>query len=263
MITRILRIWIKAPAAIFVILLFFFFGVLNKLVFFFSPYIRKTVAQRNTQWACWMCRHILGYRGLYTHIESIPKGHLLICNHMSYMDVLIIASKVPTLFVTSTEMRDTPFLGWITKLGECLYVNRRSHKNLNQEIQEIQSWIHKGFNVLIFPEATTSNGVHLKPFKSSLLQISQNGTIPITAFCLKYTKLNHFPVDEEALSKTIAWYDDAGFLPHFFKQLSNQSVSFELTQVDNFLSDQFKERKLLVTRLEDKISQAFYQSVSF
>ncbi len=250
----------KGPLIAFFILLFFTFGILNKILFFYSPFIRKTVAQRNTQWTSLLCRYIFGYHGIYD-LKNKPKGNLLICNHMSYMDVLVIASKFPTLFVTSTEMRDVPFLGWITRIGECLYVNRRSHKSMKDEIQLIQSWIGKGFNVLIFPEATTSDGVTLRPFKSSLLQIAQSGTIPITAYCLKYNLLNSVPTSDADKVDNIAWFENASFLPHVFRQFMNKSVGFKLTEVDHFLSSEIRERKGLMNRLSEKISTEFYTDV--
>lgn len=261
MIFNLTRLLLKGPLVALFVLLFFISGFINKIIFFYSPYLRKCFAQRNTQLTAWICRHLIGYYGQY-NLKVIPKGHLIICNHMSYMDVLVIASKIPTLFVTSTEMRDTPFLGWITRLGECLYVNRRSHKNINNEIQNIQAWLNKGFNVLIFPEATTSNGLQLKPFKSSLLQIAQNGIVPITAYCLKYEKLNGLKMTDQKMIDVVSWFENASFLPHVFKQLMNRSVFFSLTEVDYFLSNSEPDRKAIVTRLEKNISQEFYNNVS-
>lgn len=261
MLFKLIRFLIKGPLVASIIVLFFATGLLNKLLFFYSPYLRKCLAQRNTQWTSWICRHLIGYTGEY-RINKIPQGNLIICNHMSYMDVLVIASKIPTLFVTSTEMRDTPFLGWITRLGECLYVNRRSHKNINTEIKDIQDWIHKGFNVLIFPEATTSNGVELRPFKSSLLKISQNGTVPLTAYCLKYIGLDGTIATPEQIKSNISWFENASFLPHVFKQLMNKQVRFTLVEVDQFVSSPELDRKAVVQRLETGIQQEFYRAVS-
>lgn len=256
MVIKLIRILLKGPIAALIILNFFLLGIINKIIFFPSIKTRKAFAQRNTQLAALLCRYVIGYQGVYK-IKSNPKGHLLICNHMSYMDVLVIASKVPTLFVTSLEMKHTPFLGWITQIGECLYVNRRSHKNLNQEIQGIQDWINQGFNVLIFPEATTGDGTKLKAFKSSLLQISQNGDIPITAYCLKYLLLNSKKVSASDMLNNICWYENAAFLPHLFKQFMNKKVSFELVEVDHFQSSEYTERKSLVSRLESSISKEY------
>lgn len=253
---KLFRIVIKGPLVALAVTIFFAFGILNKIVFFPSPKIRKYVAQRNTQWTSWVCRHLIGYYGHYK-IKSIPKGHILICNHMSYMDVLVIASKIPTLFVTSLEMKNTPFLGWITQIGECLYVNRRSYKNLNEEISVIQAWLKKGFNIIIFPEATTSDGVHLKPFRSSLLQVSQNENIPITSYCIKYTHLNNKKVTDLDLIQNISWTENRSFLPHVFQQFSNQSVNFELVELDSFYSKEYPDRKSLMHRLESKIKSEY------
>ena len=261
MLIKLVRLILKGPLVAAFIILFFITGLLNKILFFYSPYLRKCLAQRNTQWTSWICRHLIGYTGDY-RINHIPKGNLIICNHMSYMDVLVIASKIPTLFVTSTEMRDTPFLGWITRLGECLYVNRKSHKNINTEIKDIQDWINRGFNVLIFPEATTSNGVELRPFKSSLLKISQNGTVPVTAYCLKYTGLNGSKASAEQIMNNISWFENASFLPHVFKQFMNKHVEFLLVEVDHFISNPELDRKSVVLRLETVIQDEFYKTVS-
>lgn len=257
---KLFRLIWKSPFVILCILLFFLLGIINKILFYPFPTFRKNLAQRNTLCATWICRKIIGYRGIY-RLNKIPQGHLIICNHMSYMDILVIASKVPTLFVTSLDMKHTPFLGWITQIGECLYVNRKSHKNINQEIKIIQTWINKGFNVLIFPEATTSDGTRPKQFKSSLLQISQNGDIPITAYCLKYTHLNHQKTSKEDMIQNIAWFEKAGFLPHVLKQLMNANVTFELLEVDSFRSTEFIDRKPLVLRLEKKITEEYLKTV--
>jgi lyso-ornithine lipid O-acyltransferase len=234
MIVNLLRILVKGPLVVLTLILFFILGLLNKILFIWSTNLRKSLAQRNTQWTSWVCAKLIGYFGTY-NIGPVPKGSLIICNHMSYMDVLVIASKIPTLFVTSVEMKNTPFLGWITQIGECLYVNRKSHKNLNHEIETIQNWIKNGFNVLIFPEATTSNGVDLKNFKSSLLQVAHNTDIQITTYCLKYIKLNNKSVTKENLIHNITWFEAASFLPHALKQLTNKSVTFELTEIERFL----------------------------
>ncbi len=259
---RYLRILVKGPLVLISVLMFFVVGIFNKIVFYPFPRFRKFLAQRNTQWTSWACRKVIGYNGEYK-IDFIPRGHMLICNHMSYMDVLVIASKIPTLFVTSLEMKKTPFLGWITQIGECLYVNRRSYKNLSNEIAVIQDWLKMGFNVLIFPEATTSNGVDLKPFKSSLLQISQNESVPITSYCLKYKKLNSIDVKAEDLIHNITWFENESFLPHIFRQFSNQSVTFELKQMDNFNSSEHPDRKTLMNRLESKIKTEYTSSYKF
>jgi 1-acyl-sn-glycerol-3-phosphate acyltransferase len=61
-----------------------------------------------------------------TQNQSNVPGRLMAANHMGYLDVLALASTYPCLFVTSVEVKEMPFLGLLTQMGGCLYVERRS-----------------------------------------------------------------------------------------------------------------------------------------
>jgi 1-acyl-sn-glycerol-3-phosphate acyltransferase len=117
-----------------------------------------------------------------------------------------------------------------------------------------------GFNVLIFHEATTSDGNKLRPFKSSLLKLAENNSISLTAYCLKYTHLNSKPATAVDMIRTISWYENAGFLPHVFQQFANHNVFFKLTEVDTLISSELPDRKSLVHRLENSIANEFNNS---
>lgn len=245
----------KLPLVAFVISCFFIIGILNQLLLFFSKAMRQKVAQRNTQWACILCNKILNIQADY-QIRSQPKGALLICNHLSYIDVLVIASKTPTLFVTSLEMKKTPFLGWITQLGECLYVDRKSHKNLNFEVDGIQKTLARGHNVLLFPEATTSNGIDIKPFRSSLLKVADESLRPLFSYCIKYTHRNHDKMTSEDQLE-MAWFDNKGFLPHLLMLMKQTSIQCTLYEIESLIPAHFSDRKKLTEHLYQNTTQAY------
>src|SRR4051812_41812140 len=50
------------------------------------------------------------------------RNFLIVSNHMSYLDVLIIASVWPSVFVTSVDMGEKPFLGTMIELGGCILI---------------------------------------------------------------------------------------------------------------------------------------------
>lgn len=246
----------KLPLIASVIFIFFIIGLINKLFFFFSKITRQFIAQRNTQWACFACTKLFNFKINYK-ISKVPRGSLLISNHLSYTDILVIASKVPTLFVTSNEMKNTPFLGWITQLGECLYVDRKSHKNLNGEVEIIQNTLNHGFNVLIFPEATTSDGVTLKPFRSSLLKVADGSSRPLYSYCLKYTTLNGKKMEEKEQTQ-IAWNDDKGFVPHVLMLMAQSSIGATLNELEVLNPTKFPDRKSLTGHLYQSTSKHYY-----
>jgi 1-acyl-sn-glycerol-3-phosphate acyltransferase len=102
------------------------------------------------------------------------KNYFIVSNHLSYIDILLISSVLPTSFVTSVEMKNTPFLGQIIQLAGCLFVERRNKKNIMNEIGDIENALNKGLNVTVFPEATSTNGEQVLKFKRSLFMNFQN-----------------------------------------------------------------------------------------
>ncbi|MDZ4121096.1 MAG: 1-acyl-sn-glycerol-3-phosphate acyltransferase, partial [Candidatus Cloacimonadaceae bacterium] len=52
-------------------------------------------------------------------------NHLIVANHVSYTDIIVLSSIFPFVYITSVEMGENPFLGDITRLGGCLYTNRK------------------------------------------------------------------------------------------------------------------------------------------
>lgn len=75
-------------------------------------------------------------------------NYLIVSNHLSYLDVIILAAKFPSCFVTSTDVKKTPFLGHLTRLAGCLFVDRNNRKNLKLEIVEIRTALSEGMNVI-------------------------------------------------------------------------------------------------------------------
>lgn len=249
---KLLRIFIKTPLLVSTVLVFFILGLLNKGLFFFSLRTRQWIAQRNTQWACYLCLKIFNIKCTYQLAEP-PQGSLLVSNHISYTDVLVIASRIPTLFVTSLELKRSPFLGQISQIGECLYVDRKSHKNISLEIEKIKQTLSRGFNVLIFPEATTSDGTFIKPYKSSLLQLADHFPVSIHNLCIQYTHANSTKFTAESVTE-VSWTHNKSFLKHAFHLMSLKSLSVALTEADSLSSSNFTDRK--------QLTQHLYQSVT-
>ena len=137
------------------------------------------------------------------------RGQLIVANHLSYIDMLILSLDFPSLFITSTEIRETFFLGAIAKMAGCFFVERRKEKRNSEtkkkEIEIIKKKLNQGFNVFLFPEGTSSAGEEVLPFKATFFQLSietQSTTLPI---CISYEgQSNHL----------IPWYGKMSFGKH-------------------------------------------------
>lgn len=144
---------------------------------------------------------------------------LLVSNHLSYIDVFLLSSFFPTCFVTSVEMKETPFLGHCAMAANSLFVERRSRSNLRGEIRELQEALENGINVAIYPEATSTNGDELLRFRRPLYAAAVQGKRPVLPLCLNYRKANGQPLTRKNRD-LVYWYGDMSFALHFLNMCS-------------------------------------------
>lgn len=163
---------------------------------------------------------------------DFKKGYLVVCNHVGYSDIMMIAAKLTGLFVTSNEIKETPLLGWICERAGCLFVERRKSKRSKegreQELFEIADAIKHKHNVIIFPEATSTNGDTIKEFKPGLLQVAIDNEFAILPVTINYKEIDGSP-DIRANRDKVFWYGDMTFFDHFWTFLGLDHVKAEVT----------------------------------
>jgi 1-acyl-sn-glycerol-3-phosphate acyltransferase len=125
-------------------------------------------------------------------------------------------------------MKETPFLGQLCLLGGCLFVERRSKAGLINEVTELAEALKLGLNVVIFPEATSTNGEDVIRFKRPLFQAGLNAEASILPLCLNYKTLDDEKITIKNRDK-VFWYGDMGFGQHALKLLQHKKVIIELT----------------------------------
>lgn len=184
---------------------------------------------------------------------DMKTNYLIVSNHLSYLDILIISSYLPTCFVTSKEMKETPFLGQLCLLGGCLFVERRSKSGLNNEIKELSNALDSGLSVVIFPEATSTNGEAVIKFRRPLFQSAINSCAKVLPVCLNYRTLDGEKLTLKNRDK-VFWYGEMGFLGHALTLFTHKDIVAELTILPSLDSVDFADK----TELAD----ACYQLVS-
>ena len=117
---------------------------------------------------------------------NIPSDGLLVCNHLSYLDILIIASLTPCVFVAKSEVKHWPVLGWFAMLTGTLFVHREKRSQTALSVDEIGTALRRGSLVVLFPEGTSSGGETVLPFKSSLLEPAVQQSHPLSVSFLAY-----------------------------------------------------------------------------
>lgn len=177
------------------------------------------------------------------HFRHQP--HLIVSNHLSYLDVLLISSLLPVSFVTSRELQKTPILGQISDLAGCIYVDRRKVFQLPREIESIKNALKGGLHVMIFPEATSANGEKLLKFRRPLLKAAVATGTPTLIICLNYRSVDGVKISRWNRDR-VFWYGKMSFVPHFWRMLFSKEISVDihiLGTVDsgNFRLDELTE----------------------
>ena len=173
----------------------------------------------------------------YTH-------KLIVSNHLSYMDIMVMSSLVPSSFVTSVEMKNTPVLGQIVILAGCLFVERRNKSKIKNEIKDIEDALLSGLNVVVFPEATSTNGEGVIKFKRSLFQASTNTGVDVTPVTINYTHINGKPVDTSTRD-LVCWYGDMDFASHLWKLCKQKELRISIKFSDNIRGDSAPDSAIL------------------
>ena len=228
-------------------------------IFPMSGKLRRTMRIQATSFFSGLGLALFGIRAHVDHGERLHAnsgGRLIVSNHLSYVDVLIISSLVPSIFITSVELKSTFLLGTLARLSGCLFVERRRPSGLRQEINDIARALDQGFSVVLFPEGTTSNGDSVRQFKNSLFDAAVSAKSDILPFCLRYTKINGESVNAENRD-TVYYYGGMTFFSHLPRLVSQRSIDVDVIPLKAIAAHANVSRKELAAQTHDAICAAY------
>jgi 1-acyl-sn-glycerol-3-phosphate acyltransferase len=204
---------------------------------------------------------IMGIKVGEKGFENIPRDSVLfVSNHTSYLDILVLGSKIKVRFTPKIEISKWPVLNWLVNMSLPVYISRSASKSL-EEKKRIKDIIESGDSILVFPESTTNDGNEVLPFKSSMFSVAEPGVdthaddhIAIQPISIVYTHIDGEIADEHNMDK-IAWYGDMKFLPHFWKLLGCKGAKVKIMYHSELYYEDFGDRKSLSKHCEDVINK--------
>jgi 1-acyl-sn-glycerol-3-phosphate acyltransferase len=179
--------------------------------------------ERRGQWAMWGSRLILAALGIHYTVEGEPPARgVVVANHLSYLDILILSAAMPCCFVAKAEIDKWPVFGWISRCSGTLFLDRASLASAQKVSEMIAERLSLPVPVLFFPEGTSSDGTSLLRFHSRLFEPAIQAEAPVTAASVRYILHDGTPERE------LCWYGDDPFLPHLWKALGVAGFSAEV-----------------------------------
>jgi 1-acyl-sn-glycerol-3-phosphate acyltransferase len=205
---------------------------------------------------CRVARFIFNIKVDTTNMPPVDQPFLLVGNHLGILDIFVLSSVRNCLFITSVEMRDTPFLGTLCEMGGCFFVERRSRSNISSEIQHIREALKQGFNIVLYPEGTSTNGERVLPFKKSLMTAAAGTGVSILPMALNYTSVNGEPMSWKWRNQ-VCWYGDQTFLPAMRRLLSCCEVTARIDFLQPIECHSDEERRHVAENAQTQIEQKF------
>ena len=174
-----------------------------------------------------------------TAVHTAHGPLLLVANHVSWVDVLIIQSIHPSIFVAKSEVKRWPIVGSIATGCGVVFVDRGSPSSARRMVDEVSSALHHGYCVAGFPEGTSSEGSSVSVFHANLFEAAINHEIHIKPLALRYTN----PETGE-LCKRVAFIDDIGFLQSLHQVITSTGIHAKV-HVGEMLSPHGHTRRTL------------------
>lgn len=196
----------------------------------------------------WM-RGVTRIIGLRIHIEAAPTEvpAMLVANHISWLDIIVIAAVSPARFLAKDTVRRWPVLGYLAALSGTLFIRRESSSALRETNMKLSENLSAGQSVAVFPEGTTTNGAAVGPFRPGLFEAARMAGCPIQPIALRYWR-------DGKLDPLAPYIDDDNFVTHLWRIMGAKETQVQLIFLP--ILDSGEPRKELMRQSHDIIAKA-------
>ena len=207
--------------------------------------LTKLIARRSP-WPRWFLGASAWILGARVRLEGAKiRGHtLLVSNHVSWLDILVLGGATGCAFVSKDELGH-PFIHWLADQNATVYVKRSHVKGAKDQAIAIAKALEGLKPVVLFPEGTTGPGTHLLPFRSTLLEAAN--------FAAKDVAIRPVVMDYGAAASEIGWYLESG--KNNVLRLLGRRGSLPITVRVLAPLDRAGDRKQLTHEVRESIAQ--------
>jgi 1-acyl-sn-glycerol-3-phosphate acyltransferase len=189
------------------------------------PLIERAGLPRTRAAAIWF-RVMLWVLGVKLRVHGTPPAEpmFIASNHISWVDIVAVTATSRTVFLSKSEVRDWPLIGWFAQSVGTIYLPRGAHQTRDANDALVTCLNERGNSVAIFPEGTTTGRRLPKPFHARLFAAAIESGRAVQPVALRYP-----PWEGEGDQHPAAPYvDDIGFAEHLFGLLAARHVSLDV-----------------------------------
>lgn len=149
---------------------------------------RLSPEQRQMRVQAWALQ-LLALWGIHLQVLGRPVvagPALIVANHISWLDILVIHAARYCRFVSKSDVRDWPLIGRLATGAGTLYIERTRRRDARRMVQDMSQALREGDVLAVFPEGTTSDGRSLLPFHANLIESAIAAGAPVQPLALGF-----------------------------------------------------------------------------
>jgi 1-acyl-sn-glycerol-3-phosphate acyltransferase len=190
---------------------------------------------------------------------------LITANHVSWLDITVLGSRMPLSFVAKSEVASWPVFGLFARLQRSVFVERERRSATARTASELGARLAEGDAMVLFAEGTSNSGNEVLPFRSALIGAARHAVagegedVWIQPLALAYTDLQGVPMGRQFRAH-VAWYGDMEMIPHFMNVVRKGAVDVTVVWGGPLRVSSSDDRKMLTRRLERSVREMAAQA---
>jgi len=160
---------------------------------------------------------------------------LLVSNHVSWKDIMVIGSIADVVYIAKAEVKSWPVLGHFARLQRSVFIERERRRDTGRHVDEVARRLVAGEAVVLFAEGTTSDGNRVLEFKSALfgaasaaLPFTEDGTVLVQPVAIAYTRVHGMPMGRYH-RPIAAWPGSIALMPSLMGILKEGAIDVDVS----------------------------------
>jgi len=176
--------------------------------------MRARILQVWGRLCCWVLNVRIHQVGSF---ERSDHGALIVSNHIGSVDIFVMAACFKMSFVSKSDVRGWPLIGYMTRIANTIYIDRSRRKDLAVMIQAISDRLQGGHSVVVFPEGGATAGHQVEGFKPSVFEAVVQARSSVVPVMIRY---------EDAGDPSVAcWPEGISFFENFMRLLMHPRLN--------------------------------------
>lgn len=215
--------------------------------------LHRPITPHITQFVCRNAFRVLGIPLTVVGTPMAQRG-AIVANHTSWLDIFTLNAAKRIYFVSKSEVANWPGIGWLARATGTVFIQRDPARAVEQT-KVFEARLLAGHKLLFFPEGTSTDGLQVLPFKTTLFQSFFAPALRDEIWVQPVTALFHAPPGTD--QRFYGWWGDMSFGAHLLSTLAPaKQGSITVVYGDPLKVSDFANRKALAAACETAVRKA-------